>query len=86
MKPRRIGDAHGGPTPLLLRSAATARLLEISTRRLWELTQIEAIPVEHIGRSVRYRMDLVSAWVAAGCPTTPGAAATIRRQAKGGAA
>ena len=52
------------PEPLLLRPAEAARLLAISPRNLWELTNAREVPVIRIGRSLRYPTEELRAWVA----------------------
>lgn len=72
-----MGEANA--TGLLLIDAkAAASRLAMSPRTLWSLTKCNAIPSRRIGRSVRYCPDELRAWVAAECPTEPGAAARVR--------
>jgi predicted DNA-binding transcriptional regulator AlpA len=68
-----------GHTALLVDAAAAAEMLGISTRNLWSLTKRGAVPVRRIGRSVRYSPTELQSWVAAGCPTEPGAAERLRK-------
>lgn len=66
-------------TALLIGSPEAARRLGIGTRTLWALTKCNAIPSHRIGRSVRYALAEIEAWVTAGCPTDPGSAARVRK-------
>lgn len=68
------------PTPPLLIDARSACvMLCVGTRRLWTLTNCNAIPSRKIGASVRYSPAELSAWIACGCPTECGAGDRIRR-------
>ena len=42
------------PQPTLLRPADAARVLAISTRKLWAMTNAGEIPCVRFGRAVRY--------------------------------
>jgi len=55
-----------GPTHevLLLRPSEAARVLAISPRKLWELTNMCEVPVIRIGRCLRYPREALQAWVA----------------------
>jgi predicted DNA-binding transcriptional regulator AlpA len=64
--------------PLLIDAKAARATLGIGERRLWELTNCDAIPCRRIGRSVRYCPRELAAWVAAGCPCEPGATKRVR--------
>ncbi|MCH7791750.1 MAG: helix-turn-helix domain-containing protein [Planctomycetes bacterium] len=59
-------------------------MLGIGARTLWTLTNRGAIPSRKIGRSVRYCPAELRAWVAAGCPTEPGAAERVRKAVRNG--
>ncbi len=48
---------------LLVNRKAAARLLGLSVRTVWTLTNTGAIPVVRIGRAVRYRPADLAAWV-----------------------
>lgn len=69
-------------TQFLIDSETAAAMLGMGTRTLWGLTKCEAIPVRRVGRLVRYCPDELRAWVAAGCPTEPGAADRVRKGAR----
>ncbi len=69
-----------GSPPLLLDRKAACLWLSIGQRRLWELTNCNAIPSRRIGRSVRYEPSELRAWVAMGCPTEPGAGSRVRAE------
>lgn len=49
-----VSNARPVETPGLLRSDEAAKLLAISPRKLWTLTDEGQIPVVRIDRSVRY--------------------------------
>lgn len=71
-------DCH---SPWLIDAPAAARLLSISARTLWALTKCRAVPSHRVGRSVRYCPTELRSWIAAGCPTEPGAADRLRKGA-----
>lgn len=62
---------------LLVNAKEAGRLLSIGERKLWELTNINAIPSRKIGRSRKYSIEELRAWVRAGNPCEPGAAARV---------
>jgi excisionase family DNA binding protein len=49
--------------PKLLTAAQTATYLSISERKLWNLTNENAIPCIRIGRSVRYSVSDLDLWI-----------------------
>ncbi len=51
--------------PLLLKPRDAARLLAISERKLWQLTNCREIPAVRIGRAVRYSHAALRAWTEA---------------------
>ncbi len=54
---------------LALPAAAVAKLLGISLRHLWKLSASGRLPAPiRLGRSVRWRLDELRAWLNAGCP------------------
>jgi len=56
--------------PLLLDAKQAAKLLGISRSHFLELHQMGQIPVPvRLGRSVRWRVTELKAWVSAGCPS-----------------
>jgi excisionase family DNA binding protein len=64
--------AHSPDEPLLLRAQELARLLNISLRTLWRLHSARALPQPmRLGAAVRWRMDEIKQWIAAGCPSLP---------------
>lgn len=69
----------GGPCPLLVDARHVQTLLCIGERQLWTLTNCGAIPSYRIGRSVRYAISEIQAWVSLGCPTEPGSAERVRK-------
>jgi len=52
-----------GQRLLLAKAPAAAKVLGISTRTLWDLTQRGEIACIRIGRSVRYSTDYLEEWV-----------------------
>ncbi|MGD9857308.1 MAG: helix-turn-helix transcriptional regulator [Planctomycetaceae bacterium] len=57
-------DPHTSIQPLLLPPRAAAKLLSISERTLWSLTAPRGpIPSILIGRSVRYSVAALTAWI-----------------------
>ena len=50
--------------PLLLRVPEAAKVLAISPRKLWELTNCGDIPCVRIGRAVRYDPRDLRDWIA----------------------
>lgn len=50
-------------TPLLVRPPEAARLLAISSRKLWSLTAGKEIPCVRIGRVVRYDLAELRDWI-----------------------
>lgn len=67
-KPNGIGNTsdmlHQPGEPMLLRPSEAARLLAISPRKLWELTNTREVPSVRIGRCLRYPREELSTWVA----------------------
>ena len=54
---------------LALPAAEVAKLLGISQRHLWKLNASGRLPAPiRLGRSVRWRLDELRAWLDAGCP------------------
>ena len=66
-------------TPLLVNSKTASTLLGICSRRLWVLTNMNAIPSRKIGASVRYSPVELQAWINCGCPTEGGAGDSVRK-------
>ena len=76
-------DRHtqqGVMTRKLLRAPEVAKLLGISTRTLGKYTKIGATPSQKLGRVRAYDAVEIEAYIAAGSPTTPGAAEVIRQR------
>lgn len=71
-------------TRLLIDTRAACVALALSPRTVWSLTNRRAIPSCRVGRAVRYCPDELRAWVAAGCPTEPGAADRLRAELRKG--
>lgn len=68
---------------LAVGASDAAAMLGVSERTLASLTARNAVPSIKVCRRRLYRTDDLRAWLAAGAPCTPGAAASLRR---GGAA
>ena len=51
--------------PLLIDRREAARLLGISPRKLWDLSNIGELPVMRIGNALRYDPNDLRAWIAA---------------------
>ena len=66
-------------TPLLINAKAASQLLGISPRKLWSLTNCNAIPSRRIGGAIRYAPVELEAWIASGCPTEAGAGVRVRK-------
>ena len=59
----------GAAEPLLIRSRQAAKLLGISERTLWSLRNSEKAPRPiQFGNAVRWNLEELWGWVAAGCP------------------
>lgn len=50
-------------TGLLVNPTLAARMLGISPRTLWMLTNTQQVPHVRIGRCVRYPVDQLQAWI-----------------------
>lgn len=70
--------------PMLVNARKAATMLDIGSRSLWSYTNCNAIPSRRIGRAVRYCPIELRAWIAQGCPTTPGSANRVREWIKSG--
>ncbi len=69
-------DQH---TTLAVRGyAAAARLLCLGERTVWRLTKRNALPHHRCGTALLFNPAELKAWLDAGCPTEPGAAAKVR--------
>ncbi|MCA9272134.1 MAG: helix-turn-helix domain-containing protein [Phycisphaerales bacterium] len=78
-----MDDSGQSGTPYLVDAKEACKLLCMGPRRLWSLTNCNAIPSRKIGRSVRYLPDELRAWIEAGCPTEPDSAEDIREAVRG---
>jgi excisionase family DNA binding protein len=58
--------------PMLLLTRQAAKLLNISERTLWTLTNEGKIPCVRVGRSVRYDPNDLRAWIASAKSTSTG--------------
>lgn len=72
-----LSTQYTTPNPKLIDPATAATLLGIGARSLWTYTQLRAIPSRKIGRSVRYAVAELDAWIGLGCPTEPDAADAV---------
>ncbi len=77
-------NEHHHNTRLLIGPRDAAVMLDLSERKLWQLTKDGAIPFAKIDRRKVYPLAGLHAWIAAGCPTAPGSAASLNWE--GGAA
>jgi excisionase family DNA binding protein len=59
-----LPGANHSPTPLLVDTKMAAELLTIGERSLWRLTKRGDIPAIRLGRSVRYRVADLEAYIA----------------------
>jgi excisionase family DNA binding protein len=62
MSTEKFMNPPEAPSPILVDCREAARMLSISPRKLWELTNRRDIPSLKIGRSVRYRVADLHAW------------------------
>ena len=65
--------------PLLINSKDASEILGISSRKLWSLTNCNAIPSRKIDSMVRYSLAELAAWCECGCPTNAGAGDQVRK-------
>ena len=65
--------------PLLINAKAACAILGIGLRKLWSLTNCNAIPSRKIGVMVRYSPAELAAWIESGCPTNAGAGDQVRK-------
>ncbi len=81
-------DTLAPTSPLMVRGIrAGSELTGLSDRTVWALCNMNALPHRRVGRAVLFVPAELRAWVAAGCPTKPGAGDAIRAtmRAEGGA-
>ncbi len=58
------------PEPLLVDAKDVARMLGVSTRTLWRHVSSGQMPQPvRFGKSTRWRLAEVKAWIASGCPS-----------------
>jgi excisionase family DNA binding protein len=60
---QQMTDSHINTSPSLLRVRDAARLLQVSERTLWNLTDNGNIPCIHVGRAVRYDPAAIREWI-----------------------
>jgi excisionase family DNA binding protein len=71
MSATSVPPAAAGEPPLLLDAAGVARLLNVSTRTLWRLTDVgEFPPPVAVGRLRRWPRSAVMGWIAHQTPPT----------------
>ena len=59
--------------PLLVTARQVAAMMQISTRTLWRLCSGQKLPAPlRIGGAVRWRLEEIRKWIAAGCPIPAG--------------
>lgn len=66
-----LGEWPSADTALscLITAAELAKLLNVSTRTLWRLRSAGQLPQPvRLGGAVRWRIEEVKNWIAAGCP------------------
>lgn len=65
--------------PILLDAVGLAEALGVPVRTLWALTRRGAIPgALRVGGRLRYRVDVIERWLAAGCPDPEPPAPAVR--------
>ena len=64
---------------LLINAKAACATLGIGLRKLWSLTNCNAIPSRKIGVMIRYSPAELAAWIELGCPTNAGAGDQVRK-------
>ncbi len=57
-------DVHASQNKMLVTATEAARLLSISERLLWSLTNQKKIKVVRIGRAVRYAVSALNEFIA----------------------
>lgn len=64
------GELSSEPADQILATASDiARMMRISTRSLWRLRSGGQMPEPlRIGGAIRWRLDEIKQWIAAGCP------------------
>jgi excisionase family DNA binding protein len=65
-EPPKVDNAKERPPalrPLLVKPPEAARLLSISARKLWQMTNCGELPCVRIGAAVRYSPADLEAWV-----------------------
>jgi excisionase family DNA binding protein len=63
IRPLPVNSAGDIPT-LALRPREAAKALGIGARKLWELTNIGAVPHVRLGRAIVYPVSLLEKWLA----------------------
>jgi excisionase family DNA binding protein len=67
--------------PMLATAQDVAKLLKVSMRTLWRLRSAGRLPSPiKIGAAVRWRLEDLKTWIAAGCPSLPARENDSRRK------
>ena len=72
---RRFADQHANPGKLreLLTIRELAKVLKLSPRSIWRLVKNRELPAPvRIGGSIRWRADVITRWIDAGCQKSGG--------------
>lgn len=78
--PATMETTSGVPTSALYCSSDLARLLGLSERTVWRLDSAGNLPQPiRLGRSVRWRVVEIQAWLEQGCPSRQVWNSTIRK-------
>ena len=70
--------------PLLVTARQAAKLLSISERTLWSLTNEGELPAVKIGKSVRYSVKVLETWIADQSKQSSAPEERVERNKKGG--
>lgn len=82
-------DHQGNPKPnrempLLVTARQAAKMLSLSERTLWSLSQKGLIPAMKIGKAVRYSVKVLETWVANQSISSPAPEVWAENHKKGG--
>jgi predicted DNA-binding transcriptional regulator AlpA len=65
-----VGKGMSEPVPVMLTASELAVMLHISTRSLWRMLSAGQLPNPvRLGGAVRWPVEEIKKWIAAGCPT-----------------
>jgi excisionase family DNA binding protein len=63
------GMQIGLSEPCLVTARQVATILQVSNRTLWRMLSAKRLPAPiRVGGIVRWRVDAIETWIAAGCP------------------